>query len=234
MEHDEIDLAEPARPNARDQQAGWGVVIFQSAVIAVLLAGACILGAAAKAGTATVGRTWPIAEPDALAEIEAKAALQPPDMKAAFGPRSGWSALKAAPLGVARADRVRSVVPFYSLDFDLALPGGKVLYPKGYTFNPLSYVALPQRLVVVHPRDLAWAARTAALTDWILVTAGGDSREDALSLGEKIGRPVFILEERVKQRLGLTVAPVIVRQMGQRLELTEVRLERPLTRKVKP
>lgn len=171
----------------------------------------------ARAGTATIGRTWPIAEPDAMAEIEARAARQPVDMAKNFGPRANWSAMQAASLGVTTQARTRSVVPFYILNFDIKLPDGTMLYPKGYTFNPLTYVSLPQRLVVVHPRDLGWAIRTARPTDFILLTAG-----DALALGEKIGRPLFILEERVKDRLGLTVAPVIVAQAGQRLLLTEV------------
>lgn len=223
---------EPAANGAPGSQ--WRVVAFQSGIIAALLAGALLLAATAHAGTSTIGRTWPIAEPDALAEIEARAARQPASIAGQFGPRTGWSALKGAQLGTARTNRVRSVVPFYSLDFDLRLPGGKVLYPRGYTFNPLTYISLPQRLIVVHPADIAWAARTAALTDWILLTAGGPKDDDALSLGEKLGRPVFILEERVKQRLGLTVAPVIVRQVGTRLELSEVKLDRSPARKALP
>ncbi|MBV1686385.1 conjugal transfer protein TraW [Novosphingobium sp. G106] len=208
-------------------------------MIAALLAGALLLAATAHAGTATIGRTWPITEPDALQEIEARASRQPSSMAAQFGARSDWSALKAASLGQTTQTRVRSVFPFYTLAMDIALPGGKVLYPKGYTFNPLAYVSLPQRLIVVDPADIGWAARTASLTDWILLTAGRrpDSLQigdDALSLGERLGRPVFILEERVKQRLGLTVAPVIVRQVGERLELTEVRLAPNNARKVRP
>jgi conjugal transfer pilus assembly protein TraW len=178
-------------------------------------------GAASGASRSTIGRTWPIAEPDALSEIEARVASLPPDMSKAFGPREKWSALKAASLGVAGADRIRSVVPFYTLDFDITLPGGKILYPKGFTFNPLTYVKLPQRLVVVHPRDLGWALRNARVSDFILLSALGRQNGDAIDLSEKTGRPIYILEERVKQRLGLTVAPVIVEQSGTRLVLTE-------------
>ncbi|WP_253717968.1 conjugal transfer protein TraW [Sphingomonas sp. AP4-R1] len=169
----------------------------------------------------TIGRTWPIAEPDALTEIEAKVATLPSDMSKAFGPRDKWTALKAASLGVAGADRVRSVVPFYTLDFDVTLPGGKTLYPKGFTFNPLTYVKLPQRLVVVHPRDLGWALRNARPSDFILLSALGTQNGDPIDLSEKTGRAIFILEDRVKQRLGLTVAPVIVEQSGTRLVLSE-------------
>ncbi|OUC52967.1 MULTISPECIES: conjugal transfer protein TraW [Sphingomonadaceae] len=190
------------------------------AVAAALAAAGPVAGSAPS--RSTIGRTWPIAEPDALAEIEAKVATLPSDMSKAFGPRDKWSALKAAPLGVATADRVRSVVPFYTLDFDITLPGGKTLYPKGFTFNPLTYVKLPQRLVVVHPRDLGWALRNARASDFILLSAFKGQNGDAIEMSEKTGRPIYILEERVKQRLGLTVAPVIVAQAGQRLVLTEV------------
>ena len=199
-------------------------ILAVAAAMSIAVSVLAAAGAAALAGPAagpisfrsTIGRTWPIAEPDALAEIEGKVATLPSDMSKAFGPRDKWTALKAASLGEAGADRVRSVIPFYALEFDITLPDGKTLYPKGFTFNPLDYVSLPQRLVIVHPRDLGWALKQARFTDFILLTAG-----DALDLSERSGRPLFILEERVKERLGLIVAPVIVAQQGKKLVLNE-------------
>ena len=105
----------------------WPIVAFQSATIAGLLARAVLIASSARADTSTIGRTWPIAEPDAMAEIEARAAQQPPDIRAKFGPRSAWSALKGATLATTREDRVRHVVPFYSLDTEIRLPDGKLL-----------------------------------------------------------------------------------------------------------
>lgn len=182
------------------------------------LIGALMLGLSvgpAKAASSTIGRTWPIAEPDAMSEIEARVA-KAPDMASQFGPRASWSAMRSASLGPAKTDRVRTLVPFYMVEEDIRLPDGRTLYPKGFTFNPLDYVSLPQRLVIVHPRDLGWALGKARFTDFILLTGG-----DAIDLSEKTGRPLFILEERVKERLGLTVAPVIVAQDGKKLVLTE-------------
>jgi conjugal transfer pilus assembly protein TraW len=195
----------------------------------MLLAASALVAGAASANTATVGRTWPIAEPDALAEIEARAAKQPANMAQDFGPRSKWSALRSASLGRAGESRTRFVVPFYTLDQEIRLPDGKLLYPKGYTFNPLDYVSLPQRLVIVAPRDLDWALSVSRPTDFVLLAQGSALDGDAITLGERYNRALFILEDRVKERLGLTVAPVIVRQVGRRLELSEVRVERPLT-----
>lgn len=202
----------------------------QRVTIAALLLAAASIVPAAHASSSTIGRTWPIAEPDAMAQIEARTAKLPPGMAAIFGRRASWTAMKAAGLATASADRVRTVIPFYTLDQDIRLPEGTLLYPIGFTFNPLTYVSLPQRLVIVHPRDLDWALRTARLTDFILLTAGDRADPDALTLGDKVGRPLYILQEQVKARLGLTVAPVIVQQVGQKLQLTEVRLAPPLAR----
>lgn len=197
------------------------VAAWQFGTTMMLVLGAFAIAASARGQTATVGRTWPIAEPDALSEIEARVAQQPQSIAAKFGPREKWTAMQSARLGVAKVDRKRTVVPFHTLDFDIRLPDGKLLYPKGYTFNPLAYVSLPQRLIVVHPRDLNWALSRARPSDWILLAGGQRIATDPVTMGEKVGRPLFILEERVKERLGLTVAPVIVAQVGQKLELSE-------------
>jgi len=205
--------------------------VWLAPTILVIMAGSALAAASALAlaapgpGTipvsSTIGRTYPIAEPDALAEIEAKVATLPQDMSARFGPRNHWSALKAAALPAAMADRTRTVVPFYTLDFDLKLPDGRVLYPKGFTFNPLTYVKLPQRIMVVHPRDLAWALKTARPSDFILLAALGADNGDAIALSEKTGRAIYILQDQVRERLGLQSAPVIVTQVGTSLVLKE-------------
>jgi conjugal transfer pilus assembly protein TraW len=191
----------------------------------MLVLGAFVIAASALGQTSTVGRTWPVAEPDALTEIEARVAQQPQTMAAKFGPREKWTAMQSAALGVAKADRKRTVVPFHTLDFDIRLPDGKLLYPKGFTFNPLEYVSLPQRLLVVHPDDLDWAISRARPSDWILLAGGQAVSTDPVTMGETVGRPLFILEQRVKERLGLTVAPVIVTQAGHKLELSEFAVE---------
>src|SRR3546814_2879368 len=117
----------PSSAAVADDQSrkDWPIVAFQSAIIASLVAGSLLLASTARAETSTIGRTWPIAEPDAMAEIEARAAQQPVDIKEKFGPRSGWSALKGATLATTRENRVRHVVPFSTPDTEISLPDGK-------------------------------------------------------------------------------------------------------------
>lgn len=95
-----------------------------------LLASALVAGVAHGA-TSTIGRTWPIAEPDALVEIEARVATLPKDLAPKFGPRARWSAMKSATLAPVTTARTRTVIPFYTLDMDVPLPDGRVLYPQG-------------------------------------------------------------------------------------------------------
>jgi conjugal transfer pilus assembly protein TraW len=201
---------------------------IEAAGLAALLLAPATLVARADAATSTIGRTWPITEPDALAEIEGKAASLPP-MASRFGARADWSAMHSAALGPTRRDTVRSIVPFYTLADDIRLPDGRVLYPKGFTFNPLTYVRLPQRLIVVHAGEIGWALEVAKTSDWILLAAGSSPSPDPVALSQKVGRPIYILEDTVRQRLGLTVAPVIISQAGTRLLLDE-RVVQPATR----
>lgn len=196
----------------------------EAAGLAALLLSPAMLAQAAQATTSTIGRTWPIVEPDALSEIEGKVASLPP-IAGKFGARSGWTATHSAALGTVHRNAVRSVVPFYTLADDIRLPDGRVLYPKGFTFNPLTYVRLPQRLIVVHAGEIGWALAEARPTDWILLASGSSPSPDPIALSQKVGRPIYILEEAVRDRLALTVAPVIISQVGQKLMLEERSVE---------
>src|SRR3546814_18177101 len=83
----------------------------------MLVFGAFVIAATARGQTAAVGRTWAIAEPDAISEIEARVAQQPKSIAGRFGPREKWRAMQSAALGVARANRKRRLVPFHTLEF---------------------------------------------------------------------------------------------------------------------
>ena len=89
----------------------------------------------------TVGNVYPVVEPDALAEIRTAAARvdwekiidgqQKLAMIKNFRPRD------LHPLPAAKADKSFLVDMTYTLDADIPDGKGGVLYPKGFTFNPL-------------------------------------------------------------------------------------------------
>ncbi|WP_238556030.1 TraU family protein [Dickeya sp. NCPPB 3274] len=173
-------------------------------------------GAAAFAASETIGQTYQIDEPDALSEIESR--VSGVDWENELNrDRDSWSAFKGVRLPVSNTNITRQFVPFYSAEFDVTDGKGKILYPKGYTFNPLSHIKLPQRIVVISPGQEAWAKHVMRDSDIVIYTHG-----DVIKKSQKLGRQAFILDAKTKDRLGLRYSPSIVEQKGQSLEITEI------------
>src|SRR3546814_15543113 len=78
-----------------------GPILLVLATGNLLAVAAAVAAAGPISGTApsrsTIGRTWPIAEPDALAEIEAEVATLTRDISKPFCPRDPWTGRQAAP-----------------------------------------------------------------------------------------------------------------------------------------
>jgi len=168
----------------------------------------------------TLGKVYDILEEDALEEIERRVASTPFDPKV-FGEEDDWSALRSPVLPEAEETRSRSIVPFFSLSFDIPDKDGNVLYPKGYTFNPLEYMTLPQRLIVVNESQLDWAFSVHETGDMILLSGG-----NPLKAFRQHNRPIFKLEEQIRDRFDLQVVPSIVRQVGKKMVIEEFDLQK--------
>jgi len=166
-----------------------------------------------------IGKTYPIIEPDALAEIEARVARKPFDPKV-FGEEESWSALNSPTLPVASRREIRRVIPFFALSFDIPDKDGNILYPAGYTFNPLEYLRLPSRLIIVNNDQLDWAFAQAEIGDMVIMAGG-----NALQAMRDRGVPVFKLEEQVRDRLDLRFVPSIVEQDGTVFVIEEILLD---------
>ena len=109
---------------------------------------------------------------------------------------------------------------------DISDGKGSVLYPKGYSFNPLDYLNMSSILVVIDADDskqVGWFKSSVYAEDYrtrLLLSGGG-----YYDLSEELKRPVFYLQENVASRLQLSAVPSIVRQSGKKLEVTEVGLD---------
>ena len=181
------------------------------------------------AETSVVGTTYPIAEPDALAEIEARAnAVNWPAQRAAalhaVAPRQAdvvkWSAHGGFAVEPAPKDRRREHIPTYTLSFDITDGRGGIIYPRGFQFNPLEHVTLPYRIVVIAPQHVRWLGVRLQDTDMVILTAG-----DYTAVSEKLGRPTFLLNGKIKERLGIEYVPSIIEQEGQLLSVQEFLVE---------
>lgn len=168
-----------------------------------------------------IGQTYPIIEPDALEEIEARVAKTRFDPKV-FGEEGEWSALQSPHLPDTEIPERRIVVPFFALTFDIPDKDGNILYPAGYTFNPLEYLTLPSRLIIVAEDQVEWALSVAETADMIILAGS-----NALEATREHGRPIFKLEDRVRERLDLRSVPSVVEQHGKHFVVDEIPVVAP-------
>ena len=175
----------------------------------------------------TVGSVYPIVEPDALAEIREAAARV--DWEKVIDRQKKLEMLKhfrpgdLHPLPVARADKSFLVDMTYTLDTNIPDGKGGVLYPKGFSFNPLDYVNLTSVLIVINAEDrhqVDWFKTSPYAEDYRtrLILSGGDYYD----LTEELDRPVFYLVDTVARRLQLAVVPSVIRQQDNMLQVREV------------
>ena len=176
-----------------------------------------------------MGQVYPIVEPDALAEIRATAGRV--NWQKALDPKKTRTAIQRFRphnlhhLPAAKADKVFQVDMTFTVASDIPDGKGGVLYPKGYTFNPLDYLRLTSVLVVIDAddhRQVEWFKASPHATDYHtrLLLSGGDYYD----LSRELNRPAFFLMDDVAKRLHLAAVPSVVRQSGKKLEVTEVRV----------
>ena len=116
----------------------------------------------------------------------------------------------------------------HTLEQDVQDANGQVLYPAGFTFNPLRYVFLSGALVVIDgsdPEQVAWFKGSPYGTNRraLLLLSGGL----AALLRDELRRPVAYLTEDIARRLQLRAVPSIVLERDSQLVIREVSLGRP-------
>jgi conjugal transfer pilus assembly protein TraW len=172
----------------------------------------------------TYGTTYRITERDALAEIEERA--RQVDWSKVLDKRKVEN-YQGPPdkLSLPRAKRNRSLLVdmTYTTEIDVTDGKGGIIYPKGYTFNPLDYVSYPKTLVIINgtdPEQVKWFAASEydkRLDVTLLLTEGNFG-----TVSKRISRPLFYADRKIIERLKLKAVPSIIRQKGRLMEVTEV------------
>ena len=114
----------------------------------------------------------------------------------------------------------------HTLEQDLVDAQGTILYPAGFTFNPLRYVSLTGVLVVIDgsdPEQVVWfkGSPYGANHRALLLLSGGL----AAPLRDELQRPVAYLTQDIAQRLQLRAVPSVVMEQDQHLTVREVRID---------
>jgi conjugal transfer pilus assembly protein TraW len=193
------------------------------ALLAVLVA----VSAHAK-NLGSVGTTYAIAEKDALTEIEERAkrvdwgkVLQRKPVEEYDGPQDRVRLPRAG------RNRTFAVDMTYTLPMDIPDGKGGILYPQGYSFNPLDYVAFTKTLVVINgsdPEQVKWFAASeyrSRIDVMLLLTEGNYGR-----LGKRLDVPLFYADSRIVERLQLAAVPSVVKQEGKEMVVREMAVPR--------
>jgi conjugal transfer pilus assembly protein TraW len=180
----------------------------------------------------TFGAVYDIVEKDALKELEEKAKSvdfsKSVDRNALVKKAKTFipedvKEMKA--IGPARKDRTFVVDMTYTLERDLKDDKGNIVYPAGYTFNPLTYVSYPRTLVILNgkrPAEVRWFGESSYAKDaqvTLLLTDGSYSE-----LSRSLKRPVFYASAKLIEAFRIQAVPSVVRQSGTYMEVTEVRI----------
>ncbi len=206
------------------------VVMLLAAALTVLSA-AGIPSAAWAKDLGVRGATWPVAEPDLLAQMEARllemqrsGALARLEEEARANARRKLEEPDPLP-GIAPATRERSRLwdPAITIARDIRTPDGTLIAAAGTRVSPLERMTLARDLLFVDGRreaEIAWVLAHENPVKIVLLAGR------PLALMRKHRRPFFFDQGgRLAARLGIAATPSLVEQEGTRLRITEIPIE---------
>lgn len=180
----------------------------------------------------TVGMTYPIEEKDARAELEERA--KNVDWNKAIDKDNKKTAIRNyKPAGIkflprALDNRTFDVDMTYTLDVDMKDKDGNILYPRGFTFNPLDYARYNGEIfVVINGKDrdqVKWFAKSKYFSNErvkLLLTDGS-----YYDLSEELKRPVFYAISGVIEKFQLQRVPSVIQQHGRVMEVHEIDVDK--------
>ena len=177
------------------------------------------------------GATWPVVEPDLLAQVEARllemqrsGELARIERDARTRARLRIEEPEPVPgIAPAREARSRRFDPAIVVERDIRLPDGTLIAAAGTRVNPLARHALARDLLFVDGRreaEVAWALEHAKPAKIVLLAGR------PLDLARTHGRPFFFDQGgRLAARFGLRFTPVLVEQAGTQLRISEFPVE---------
>ncbi len=205
---------------------------FPTMLAAALLLAAALPGAVSAKDLGVRGATWPVAEPDLLAQIEARLVamersgeLARLEDEARANARRKLEEPDPAPgIAPAREERSRLFDPAITVARDIRTPDGAPIAAAGTRVNPLERMTLARDLLFVDGRrevEIAWALareEESGSPVKIVLLAGRP-----LELMRRHRRPFFFDQGgRLAARFGLRFTPSLVEQEGAQLRITEI------------
>ena len=202
-------------------------------LFAVLLVGTAPVASARDLGVR--GATWPVAEPDLLAQIEARlldmqgsGELVRLEKEARERARRKLEVPDPVPgIAPAKTEQTRLFDPGITVAQHIRTPDGVLIAAGGTRIDPLERLPLTRGLVFIDGRreaEIAWALAhesESARPAKIVLLAGRP-----LDLMRRYRRPFFFdTGGRLAARFGIAASPTLLEQDGTQLRLTEIPIE---------
>jgi conjugal transfer pilus assembly protein TraW len=170
-----------------------------------------------------LGRTYPVIEPDLMEELRQSAIAVEKKWTPLLTHPHDYQPKDLHPLPRASTDKTFLVDMLFTLDHDISDGKGNIVYPKGFSFNPLNHIAFSGDLLVLDgsdPEQLAWWEQSPYFdaTNLRLLLSGGKAGE----LGARYQRPFYYLTKVMAERLQLQAVPSLVLRKNNQLEVREV------------
>lgn len=175
----------------------------------------------------TVGEVYPVKETDVRERLKQQAVETWDRAQKEYQEKAHtYQPANIHALPRAKEDRTFYVDMTYTLDRDLKDQDGRVLYPKGYTFNPLDYVDLHLGLVVIDggdPAQVRWFKESPYRGNKRvkLLLSGGYARE----IMRQLDRAAFYLDNVLAERLKLSAVPCVAVERDGKMMITEFMIE---------
>ena len=163
-----------------------------------------------------IGRTYPIFEENPVDQIRRKA--EKVDWEEKFSNRKdSWKTnVRVGNLPRTSAPREYRYIPYAVADADVMDEKGNIIYPKGYEYNPLQYIAMAFSIHVIDQKDVEWIKPKIKLGDMILVHRG-----DITEISKALKWPVYILDKKTQSRLNIQSVPSSLKKEGTELLIRE-------------
>jgi conjugal transfer pilus assembly protein TraW len=114
----------------------------------------------------------------------------------------------------------------YTVPEDIKDATGRIMYAKGFKFNPADYVHMQQEIVIIDANnkiELEWAKKNSYLDSakyMVLLTDG-----NAFEITEEFKKPAYYLTKEVADKFQIQKTPSIVKQIENKIKVSEICLK---------
>lgn len=179
------------------------------------------------------GKTYSFAEKNAITDIQEHIKKNEKNIEAKIAKKQLEQKSKARDwkpeqrkLTVAKKHKVFYPDMTYTVPEDIKDATGRIMYAKGFKFNPADYVHMQQEIVIIDASnkvELEWAKKNNYLDSakYMVLLAGGN----AFEITEEFKKPAYYLTKEVADKFQIQKTPSIIKQIENKIKVSEICLK---------